>query len=184
MSYKIKYIITTILILLISCFSCKEKGNDKVSAKSDLIPVKWEKFSNGLKQAEIQQKPVLIFFYTDWCVYCKKMTSEVFEDAEVAQYLNQSFISIKVNPENEKDTIELMGEKISPAKLMSYTGSNAFPTTLFLTSRKKPLTTVPGFIEKKTFLSILKYLKEECYNSKIPLDDYMKNPDLCKAKKN
>jgi thioredoxin-related protein len=66
---------------------------------------------------------------------------------------------------------------------MSYTGSKGFPTILFLDSRKKPVTTIPGYVEKKTFLPILKYLKEECYESKISLDSYIQNPELCRAKK-
>jgi len=183
MSNKLKYIFTMFLILLISCFSCKENSSDKVSAKNGDESVRWEKISEGLKNAELQKKPVLMFFYTEWCIYCKKMNSEVFSDPEISRYMNENFISMRINPEKDSETIELMGQKIPPAKLMSYTGSNGFPTTLFLTDKKKPLTTIPGFVEKGTFLSILKYLKEECYENKVSLDDYIKNPDLCRAKK-
>jgi len=183
MSNKIKYIFTMFLILLISCFSCKENSNDKVSAKNSDAAVRWEKISGGLENAKIQKKPVLMFFYTEWCIYCKKMDSEVFSDPEVSRYMNENFISMRVNPEKDNETIELMGQKIPPSKLMAYTGSNGFPTTLFLDNKKKPVTTIPGFVEKETFLSILKYLKEECYENKVSLDDYIKNPELCRAKK-
>jgi len=54
---------------------------------------------------------------------------------------------------------------------------------LFLNNKKKPVTTIPGYIEKGTFLPMLKYLKAECYENKISFDNYIKNPDLCKAKK-
>lgn len=183
MSNKIKYIFTLFLILLISCFSCKENSNDKAAAKSGDVIVKWEKISAGIENARIQKKPILMFFYTEWCVYCKKMDSEVFSDPEISRYMNENFISMRVNPEKDNETIEMMGEKIPPAKLMAYTGSNGFPTTLFLSDNKKPVTTVPGYVEKETFLSILKYLKEECYKNKVSLDDFIKNPDLCRAKK-
>lgn len=183
MSFKIKYIFTITLILLIACFSCNENSNDKASAKNEEISVKWGKISEGLKNAELQQKPVLIFFYTEWCIYCRKMTTEVFNNPEISKYLNENFISLKVNPEKDNEEFEIMGEKITPAKLMAYTGSKGFPTTLFLNNKRKPVTTIPGFIEKKTFLPILKYLKEECYENKVSLDNYIKNPDLCRAKK-
>jgi len=185
MSKKIKYIYMMFLILLISCFSCKENGNDEVSAKNGDAFVKWEKISTGLKNAEIQKKPVLMFFYTEWCIYCKKMNSEVFSDAEILQYMNENFTSIRVNPEKDTDLIEIMGEKITPGELMRKAGLNGFPTTLFFNNNKKPVTIipVPGFIEKQTFLPILKYMKEECYENKVSLDDFIKNPEICRAKK-
>lgn len=183
MQKKIKYTITMFLILLISCFSCKENSSDSVSAKNENAAVRWEKMSAGIQNTGSVKKPVLMFFYTEWCIYCKKMDSEVFSDPEISQYLNENFVSMRVNPEKESGSIEIMGEKVTPSKLMAYAGANGFPTTLFLDDEKKPVTTIPGFVEKKAFLSILKYLKEECYQDKISLGDYIKNPEICRAKK-
>ena len=180
MSYKIKYIFTSLLILLISGFSCKENSGNNVSAN---IAIKWINFSEGFKSIEPQKKPALMFFYTEWCIYCKKMDSEVFSDPEISQYMNENFISIRINPEKESETIEIMGKKVTPAQLMAYTGSRGFPTTLFFDSKKKPVTTLPGFVDRKTFLSVLKYIKGECYEEKVSFDDYTKNPDICRAKR-
>ena len=180
----IRYIYTIFIFILLSNFSCKENSSEKVSAQNIETGIKWEKINTGLDNITKLKKPALMFFYTDWCIYCTKMTSEVFNDPEISQYLNQNFISIKVNPEKDSETVEIMGEKMSASKLMAYTGSTGFPTTLFWDKNKKPVTTVPGFIEKKTFLPILKYLKEECYEKNISLKDYMNKPDLCKVKKN
>jgi thioredoxin-related protein len=182
MFYKIRYFFTILLILFFSNFSCKENNNEKVTARGMESATKWEKLNTGLENIKKLKKPAMMFFYTDWCVYCKKMNSEVFSDPEVSLYLNENFISIRVNPEKENDTIEVMGDKITASKLMELTGSNGFPTTLFWDKTKKPVTTVPGFIEKEKFLQILKYLKDECYENKISINDYMKNPDLCRKK--
>jgi thioredoxin-related protein len=183
MQHKLKYTLALIFILAISSLSCGEKNKEKDSAGGAVKEVKWEKISDGLKNGVTQKKPVLIFFYTEWCIYCKKMDSEVFNDSEISEYMNQNYISVRLNPEKESETIEIMGEKISPAQFMAYTGSNGFPTTLILDEEKKPVTTLPGFIEKETFLPILKFLSEKCYEKKISLDEYMKNPELCRAKK-
>lgn len=184
MSKYTRYIYTAFLFVLLNNFSCKDNSNDKISAQNIETGIKWEKINAGMSNIKKLNKPALMFFYTDWCIYCTKMNSEVFSDPEISQYLNENFVSIKVNPEKDNETVEIMGEKISPSKLMSYTGSTGFPTTLFWDRNKKPVTTVPGFIEKKTFLQILKYLKEECYESNISLNDYINKPDLCRIKKN
>lgn len=183
MQDKMKCFLKFVIILLICCFSCNENEVNKVSAQNKETPVRWEKITSGLQNAKLQKKPVLMFFYTEWCIYCKKMDSEIFSDPEISQFMNENFYNMRVNPEKDRETFEIMGEKVTPQNLMSYTGSNGFPTILFLNSQSKPVTTLPGFVDKKVFLSILKYLKEECYESKISLDDYLKNPDICKAKK-
>ncbi|PKL18292.1 MAG: hypothetical protein CVV49_06825 [Spirochaetae bacterium HGW-Spirochaetae-5] len=183
MHHKLKYTLALILLLAVSSFSCGEKNKEKDSSGGAIKEVKWETISKGLKNAEQLKKPVLIYFYTDWCIYCKKMDSEVFNDSEVSGYMNENYISIRVNPEKESQPIEIMGEKISPAQLMAYTDSSGFPTTLILDEERKPVTTLPGFIEKKTFFPILEFLNEKCYQKKISLDDYIKNPELCRSKK-
>jgi thioredoxin-related protein len=174
--------IYTVLLILVSFFSCKENSNDNVSAQGINPGTKWEKINTGMDNIKKMKKPALIFFYTDWCLYCTKMTSEVFNDPEISQYLNENFISMKINPEKDNDLVDIMGEKISASKLMAYTGSRGYPTTLFWDKNKKPVTTVPGYIQKKTFLQILKYLKHECYEQNISINDYMNKPELCRIK--
>lgn len=181
MTVKMKYIIPA--LIFISIFSCKQSSSDNSQLQSTAKHVTWSSLSDGLKNAELQKKPAVIFFYTEWCIFCKKMDSEVFEDREVLQYMNENFVSIRVNPEKSGETIDIMGEKVSAAKLMSLTGARGFPTLLFFDSKKKPVTTLPGFVEKKTFLNILKYLKNECYESGIKIDDYIKNPEKCSSRK-
>ncbi len=168
-------------ISIISCNESASKNQNSTAAKQNAVT--WSGLSEGLSNAESEKKPAVIFFYTEWCVYCKKMDSEVFADREVFQYMNENFISIRVNPEQNRETIEIMGEKISAAKLMSYTGARGFPTILFFDSKKKPVTTLPGFVEKKMFLNILKYLKSECYESGVKIDDFIKHPEKCSVKK-
>ena len=184
MFLKIKYIVIPAVILLISSFSCKEPLDEKLSAKSNDKAIKWESISTVFKGKDNKktniQNPVLIFFHTEWCIYCKKMDNEVFNDSEIAQYMNDNYINVRVNPEQENSKIELMDKEMTPYELMMHIGAKGFPTMLFFDSKMKPLTAVPGYVERKNFLLILKYLKEELYNKNISMEDFMKNPDQYK----
>ena len=181
---KIQSIVMLTIFLLISSFSCKESIDDKVSAEGKNLPIKWENISTVFKSNDKNdnnknanlKKPVLLFFYTEWCVYCKKMDKEIFSDYEIAQYMNDNYINVRVNPEKENNKIKIMDKDITPYELMMHIGANGFPTTLFFDKEMKPIETIPGYIEKKTFLLILKYLKEELYNKNISFEDYIKNP--------
>lgn len=56
-------------------------------------------FKDIQKKAAAQNKPIFIDFYATWCAPCKKVEKEVFQNKEVATYMNQNFINYKVNIE-------------------------------------------------------------------------------------
>ncbi|MCL1864268.1 MAG: thioredoxin fold domain-containing protein [Spirochaetes bacterium] len=179
MFFKIRYIVILTIFLLISSFSCKD---EKIAARDKDSSVKWENISTVFKNNDNKKnpdlkKPVLIFFYTEWCTFCKKMDKETFNNNEIAQYMNENYINIRVNPEKENSKIKVMEKDLTPYELMMHTGAQGFPTTLFFNDKMKPLTVIPGYVENKTFLLILKYLKEEWYNKNVSMDDYIKNSE-------
>lgn len=59
-------------------------------------------FDEALAAAKAQNKQIFVDFYTSWCVYCKKMDKEAFPDAQVGDYFNRKFISLKINAEQQK----------------------------------------------------------------------------------
>ena len=51
-----------------------------IAQKNEIQWIGFEELEDSLK---IETRPVLIYFYTDWCVYCKKMDRNAFKDPEV-----------------------------------------------------------------------------------------------------
>ena len=63
------------------------------------IQLQWLKdYSEALKKAETEKKPLLIDITTDWCGWSKKMDRETFADTAVQKEL-RSFVLIRLNPE-------------------------------------------------------------------------------------
>lgn len=54
-------------------------------------------YDAGLKQARVENKPMLLYFHATWCVFCKKMDTEVFPTVEVSQIVAQHFVPVKVD---------------------------------------------------------------------------------------
>lgn len=91
----------------------------------------WLKDSSGYAQAieagKQQNLPVLIYGYTDWCGYCKKLEKTYFNDYAIRQSLGK-FIKVKINPEHSRKDDELF----------TRLGGTGYPT-LFIQHPNQPL---------------------------------------------
>ncbi len=117
---------STILILaiaLLSLGSCKSK---KGTTGSTVVKTGVQFSSNQtltavLEQATAENKLVFVDFYTTWCMPCRLMDEDVFPDRRLGEFMNENFISYKVN-----------AEKDNGVNLATLYGVQGFPTLLFL----------------------------------------------------
>ncbi|MFZ5571992.1 MAG: thioredoxin family protein [Thermodesulfobacteriota bacterium] len=114
--------------------------------------IRWQPFESGLAAGEREDKKIFLHFYADWCRYCKIMQKETFTDPAVIQYLNEHFIAIKINSEQDKE------------RAREYRVSG-LPTTWFLSQSGEKIGNRPGFIPAKDLLSFLKYVSSNSYKT-------------------
>ena len=88
-----------------------------------------------------------MYFYADWCYYCKKMESDTFKDNKIVEYLNKNFVSIRLNADKEK-------------KLVSKYGYRGLPFNWFLDSKGEPFGNFPGYYPPEKFIKFLKKAEE------------------------
>ncbi len=88
------------IIVLIGCFILS------FTPKPNVNWLSFEELETAFAEAP---KKVVINFYADWCVYCKKMEEAVYSKPDIIELLNTDYYSVKFNVES-KDTIQL-GEK-------------------------------------------------------------------------
>jgi uncharacterized protein YyaL (SSP411 family) len=67
-------------------------------------PVDWYPWSNeAFQKAKAEDKPVFVSIGYSTCHWCHVMEKESFEDTEVAELMNQTFVSVKVDREERPD---------------------------------------------------------------------------------
>lgn len=97
-------------------------------------PVHWYAWKEEtFKKAQQEDKPIFLSIGYSTCHWCHVMEHESFEDADVAQYLNEHFISIKVDREERPDV-----DTVYMQVCQALTGQGGWPLTIFMTPHQKP----------------------------------------------
>ena len=92
-------------------------------------PVHWYPWGEEAFQAAREQnKPIFLSIGYSTCYWCHVMERECFEDQEVADWLNRTFIAIKVDREERPDVDEIY---MTALQIMTR-GRGGWPISLFL----------------------------------------------------
>lgn len=97
-------------------------------------PVNWYPWCRqAFVSAQEEDKPIFLSIGYSTCHWCHVMAHESFESEEIAQILNRSFISIKVDREERPDV-----DAVYMSVCQSMTGSGGWPLTILMTPNQKP----------------------------------------------
>jgi uncharacterized protein YyaL (SSP411 family) len=97
-------------------------------------PVDWWEWSDGaFAEARRRGVPVLVSIGYAACHWCHVMAHESFDDAETAAYLNEHFVSIKVDREERPDV-----DAVYMDATQAMTGHGGWPMTVFTTATGQP----------------------------------------------
>ena len=97
-------------------------------------PVDWYPWSKEAFQAAKQEdKPIFLSIGYSTCHWCHVMENESFSDENIAEIMNENFVSIKVDREEHPDIDDLYMTAVQ-----AMTGSGGWPLSVFLTPEKKP----------------------------------------------
>ena len=135
-----------------------------------------------VKKKGNKDKKLLVDLYTDWCGWCKKMDANTFTNPEVAAYLKENYIAVKLNAES-KNTITFNGKtydfvaqgrrgtNMIAVELGAVNGRIGYPTLVFLDESLQKIQAIPGYQTPDALLPMLHYFAEDHYLS-TPWEQY------------
>jgi thiol:disulfide interchange protein len=145
------FIFSTFSCGLTGCNSTKKTATTKVEepkvekTETRLVFQSNDDLSAALDKAKAEKKAIFIDFYTTWCMPCRMMDESVFRDWDVAEYMAENVVSVKVN-----------AEKGRGIELKSQFGVGAYPTFVFVAPDGKELSRNEGTMSIADFKKMAK----------------------------
>jgi hypothetical protein len=124
-------------------------------------PVDWFPWgAEAFEKSKKEDKPIFLSIGYSTCHWCHVMEHESFEDEEVAKFLNEHFVPIKVDREERPDV-----DQIYMAAVQAMTSRGGWPLSAWLTPELKPFMGGTYFPKEDKFgrlgfLSVLKRIDE------------------------
>jgi len=98
----------------------------------------WER---ALGRAKKEHKVVLVDFYADWCVWCRRLDATTYKDPDVVRFIGSNLVAVKLDVEAREGK-----------KLAERYGVDGLPTILIVGANGSELGRIPGYMPAGRFL--------------------------------
>jgi len=147
-----KSIVPGVAVAALLLAGCSRPGPPPAAAVEPVsnhatVKVEWEPdLPSALERARKEDKPVLVTFYADWCVWCKRFESTTLHDAQVASMLRDRVVPLSLD-------VDGAGKELSNEYRV-----DGLPTILVLDSGGHELGRIPGYMPPQSFLERIEEL--------------------------
>lgn len=102
--------------------------------------VNWvSNYDRAMDMGKTENRSVMIYFYTTWCSWCRKLERDTYSNDEVADFLNNNFICLRIDAGKNSDLIALYGIP-------------GYPAMVFLSPEGKELGRILGYRQPDIFM--------------------------------
>ena len=89
--------LATLILPNLSCTNDEVPPEPEAVSSHSSPALSWEKdWDTAFEIAASKKQPVLVNFYADWCIWCKRLDSMTFTDPEVASLLSTSVVGLRL----------------------------------------------------------------------------------------
>lgn len=152
-------------------------------AGSNEVKVNWLTIEEAQERFSEEPRMIFVDVYTDWCGWCRRMSSETFAHPTIAAMLNDNFYPVKLNAEQE-DPIVFQGvtyenENIGQRRathsfaIALLQGRMSYPSVAFFDENFQLITAIPGFRPPKAMEGVLTFFKDGVFKENPNLDQFL-----------
>jgi thioredoxin-related protein len=142
---------TAVALVAVALLSPSCKDDPTAVTPQNTTPVYWMPYGRALERARRETKPLMVFFYTQWCGWSRRMDQETFGDSSVVQYLRRNFVAVRIDAESW-ETIAVGDSTTTGFQLARAFDVNAFPTQWFVSASGDRIDRILGYVAPAPFL--------------------------------
>jgi tetratricopeptide (TPR) repeat protein len=114
--------------------------------------IDWERdYEEAIERAGAEEKLIIAYGFTDWCVICKRMDAETFVAPQLIEEMADEYVWLKLNTETEED-----GKRFQEEFAISI-----YPSILLLDSHGDEIERINQFVSAAEFRDTVESLVED-----------------------
>jgi thioredoxin 1 len=164
-SYTPFFIIIVISLLSLSHGCSKDPSSHHTdnNTADTTIPIQWVGTNVVYDSTVVKKNYSLIYFYANWCGYCKQMEANTFKNPEVSNIIYESFNIAKINIDSDT-LVDYFDTTVTCHDLAkNIYRISGVPTSCIFGKKGNYIGSVPGYIPPTNFASILEAVRIGAY---------------------
>jgi thioredoxin-related protein len=153
--------------------------------------IKWYTIEQAEAIAKKEKRKIVIDVYTNWCNNCKAMDKNTFSQQQIAKYVNENFIPVRLDAEEHSNIsfrnktyhfVQNGNVSYNELAMELINNQTSYPTIVFLDENLKVIQALQGYKMPDQFEKILKYFGSE-YHKQMPWTKFERTyPNVTSAK--
>ncbi|MFP6775504.1 MAG: thioredoxin family protein [PS1 clade bacterium] len=162
-------LILSLLFSLVTFASEELKKGEFLGAKTVEVFPDWFKtsfldFNDDIKEANEENRHVMIYFWQNGCPYCSNLVEENFHNDSLVLKLNNNFDVIEINMWGDRELVDWNGTDFIEKEFSEYMSVQFTPTLVFLNSNGDIVLRMNGYQSVKKMHHILDYVSQKIYS--------------------
>ncbi len=149
-----------LLLLIPASLGCAQSGDAATIGEDP----EWIAFETAMADTGASSRKIMVFVYTEWCGFCRRMFGTTFKDETVLGYLDQKFASVRINAEGNGE-VALAEQTLTEAQVAQAMGVSGYPTIIFLDETGGYITRLPGYLPPEDYIDVLTFIGDDHYKS-------------------
>ncbi|CAD7774236.1 Thiol:disulfide interchange protein DsbD [Candidatus Methanoperedenaceae archaeon GB50] len=117
---------SVVMVFLVASLSIIAPGCVKEKASSETVGTWYTSYDEALNLSAESGKPVMIYFWADWCPVCTNYSHETLSDPVVVKTLGEDFVLLSIDLDNneQKGVAGMYGVRYPPATVFVDSNGN------------------------------------------------------------